>query len=270
MTAGRTDITPVVLTYNEDANLERTLTRLTWAPRVVVVDSYSTDETIAICAGYPNVDVVQRTFDSHTAQWNFGVAQVRTAWVLSLDADYVLSDELIHELAAWTPGPNVSAYLARFEYRVFGRPLRASLYPPRAVLFRPGAATYVTDGHTQRLSVDGPTGWLTGRIAHDDRKTVDRWFADQLRYSAQEARHLLETPAAELNRIDRVRRSVVLGPPVVAAYALFGRGLVLDGWPGFYYVIQRTIAEMLLALRVLDGRCRVSPGTSRVAVRNGD
>jgi glycosyltransferase involved in cell wall biosynthesis len=270
MTTGRTDITPLVLTYNEAANLERTLARLIWAPRVVVVDSHSTDETVAICAGYPNVEVVQRTFDGHTTQWNFGVAQVRTPWVLSLDADYVLSDELIRELAAWTPAPNVDAYFARFEYRVFGRPLRASLYPPRAVLFRPGATRYVTDGHTQRLSVDGPTGWLTGRIAHDDRKSVDRWFADQLRYSAQEARHLLDTPPAELNRVDRVRRSVVLGPPLVAAYSLFWRGLVFDGWPGFYYVLQRTIAETLLALRVLDGRCRVPPGTSRVVVRDGD
>jgi len=57
------DITPLILTFNEAANIERTLARLTWAARVVVVDSFSTDDTVDICRRYANVDVVPRRFD---------------------------------------------------------------------------------------------------------------------------------------------------------------------------------------------------------------
>ena len=73
-------ITPLVLTFNEEANIGRTLARLTWAPRVVVVDSHSTDRTLEIVRGFPNVEVVQRAFDTFASQWNFGLKSVRTAW----------------------------------------------------------------------------------------------------------------------------------------------------------------------------------------------
>ena len=58
-------ITPVVLTYNEAANIGRTLERLAWAREVVVVDSHSTDDTISIARRFPNVRVVQRPFVDH-------------------------------------------------------------------------------------------------------------------------------------------------------------------------------------------------------------
>lgn len=252
----RTDITPLVLTYNEEANIGRTLARLTWAPRVVVVDSFSTDMTVAICRDHPNVEVVQRAFDDHTAQWNFGLQHVHSDWVLSLDADYVLSEALVAELSRWQPSSGVDGYFASFDYCVFGRPLRASLYPARIVLFRAGRATYAVDGHTQRLQLAGATAALGGHIQHDDRKPVDRWLADQVRYSHLEARHLLEARVGDLGRNDRLRQRIVWMPALVGVYALVARGLALDGWAGFYYVLQRVIAESLLSLRLLDERLR--------------
>src|SRR5215469_1156659 len=92
------DITPIVITFNEEANIARTLDRLTWARRIVVIDSGSTDATLEIIRSYPQVEVVHRPFDEFASQCNFGIAQVTTNWVLSLDADYELSDVLISEL----------------------------------------------------------------------------------------------------------------------------------------------------------------------------
>src|SRR6185295_4953185 len=91
-------ITPLVLTFNESPNIGRALERLTWAKEVVVVDSFSTDDTLALARGFPNVRVVQRAFDSFADQCNFGLEQIQTPWVLSLDADYILSQELVREL----------------------------------------------------------------------------------------------------------------------------------------------------------------------------
>jgi glycosyltransferase involved in cell wall biosynthesis len=253
-----TDITPLLLTYNEASNIERSLAQLTWARRIVVVDSLSTDDTVAICQRYPQVDLISRPFDDHTTQWNFGLAAVRTPWVLSLDADYVLSHALIKELHGMDleRADAADGYDAHFEYCVFGRPLRASLYPPRVVLFRRDRATYRQDGHTQRLYLTGRTGTLQSPIFHDDRKSIDRWLNDQLRYAGQEARHLLDTPAKDLSRLDRLRRGMVVAPGLVFLYTLLGRGLVFDGWRGWHYTLQRTLAELLLSLRLVDGTLR--------------
>jgi glycosyltransferase involved in cell wall biosynthesis len=85
------DITPVILTYNEAPNIGRSLERLTWARQVVIVDSGSTDETLAIAARYPNARAVHRPFDSLAQQWTFAVDHtgVETGWILRLDADYM-------------------------------------------------------------------------------------------------------------------------------------------------------------------------------------
>lgn len=88
-------ITPLVVTLDEAPNIARTLDKLTWARRIVVVDSGSVDGTIEILKRYPQVDRFDRTFDSFAEQCNFGLAQVQTEWVLSLDADYELSDDLV-------------------------------------------------------------------------------------------------------------------------------------------------------------------------------
>ncbi|HEY5313919.1 MAG TPA: glycosyltransferase family 2 protein, partial [Pirellulales bacterium] len=125
-------ITPLVLTYNEAPNIESCLRALDWARQVVVVDSYSSDDTVERACAFANVRVVQRTFDSHSAQWNFGLREtgIRTPWVLSLDADYRPTPELLEEIRGLEPPADVSAYLVPFTYCVFGRPLRGSVYGP--------------------------------------------------------------------------------------------------------------------------------------------
>lgn len=250
-------VTPLVLTYNEEENIQRTLTPLGWAKEVVVVDSFSTDATLKIAVEHRNVRVIQRKFDTHTAQWNFGIDQAQTPWILSLDADYEVSAELMAELECLQPSDEVTGYSAKFEFRVFGHPLRASVYPPRTVLFRRDRARYRDDGHTQVLHTDGLVRPLQGMIYHDDRKLLSRWLQSQDRYMLIEAPHLLSASLTSPSWQDRLRRRGMLAPPVMFLYLLFARGLILDGWPGWYYVFQRTLAETLLALRLITERERL-------------
>jgi hypothetical protein len=249
------DVTPLILTFNERENIGRTLAGLSWAKQIVIVDSFSTDETIEIAkAMRPNITIAQRRFDTHATQWNFGLAQIRTRWVLTLDADYELSRESSSEIAQLKPSDEVSAYEARFQFRIFGRNLRACVYPPRPILFRTERCTYYDDGHTQKLAIKGSTRQLSGAVYHDDRKPLSGWLRAQDRYATIEAQHLLATPFNQLNFQDRLRRRIFLAAPVMFFYLLFARGLLLDGWPGWFYVCQRTIAELLLSVRLLIER----------------
>ena len=245
-------LTLLLLTYNEEPNLKRTLEKLTWAKRIIVIDSYSTDSTLEILQAYPQIEVVQRKFDSHTNQWNYGLEQVLTEWVLSLDADYVLTDELIAEIANLSSESSIDGYFARFKYCIFGKPLRGSILPPRQVLFRKQKAIYVDDGHTQLLKVNGKSAMLTAYILHDDRKPLTRWLWAQDRYMIIETQKLQETPSRELSLGDRLRQQKILAPFVILFYCLILKGGILDGWHGWYYAFQRTLAEIMLAIRLIE------------------
>jgi glycosyltransferase involved in cell wall biosynthesis len=257
----RDEITPVVLTLDESANIERTLARLAWAARVLVVDSGSDDGTQKLARTFDNVVVVERLFDSHAAQWEFGIRhpQVESDWVLALDADYVLTPELIAELERLEVPGEVAGYRARFRYCIEGVPLRASLYPPVTVLFDRRRARYVQSGHTQRLAVDGTVGELRGRILHDDRKPCARFVAAQRRYARLEAGRLRTTPWRDLPWSGRLRKLRVLTPWLVPLWLLLGRGLVLDGRAGLAYARQRRIAEAEIA-RALRAESRKGTG----------
>jgi glycosyltransferase involved in cell wall biosynthesis len=244
-------ITPLILTYNEAPNIRRTLTKLHWARRIVVIDSGSIDETLNILRNFPTVDVFQHPFTDFATQCNYGLARVNTAWVLSLDADYALSDALVAELASLAAPEAAAGYRAQFVYRICGRPLRATLYPPRTVLYRKDCAQYHNEGHGHRVTVNGEVKALAGVIYHDDRKSFSRWFASQRNYAAAEARYLAETPFGKLTASDRIRRLGFLAPLGVLFYTLFVKGCILDGWPGWYYALQRCIAETMIALAIV-------------------
>ena len=243
------DVTPLILALDEEANLGRTLEALRWASQVVLLDSGSRDGTLAIAARHPNVKVCQRPFDDFAAQWNHGLSQVTTPFVLTLDADYVLDAGFADELRQLEPG--AAAWSARFRYCIDGRPLRATLLPPRVVLFRTAQARYVNDGHCQALRHDAAVAVLRSRIRHDDRKPLARWLAAQQRYAVLEARKLRDTPWRRLGWPDRVRW-LRLGPLLMPLYCLLAKGLLLDGRDGLFYTLQRTYAELLLVLHLAD------------------
>jgi glycosyltransferase involved in cell wall biosynthesis len=255
-----TDLTVLVLTFNEAPNIARTLERLSWAREIVIVDSHSTDATREMAAGFPNVRIVQRAFTTHAEQWNFGLEQtgIRTDWVLALDADFVLTDAAIQELRTLAPPQTMAGYRASFTYCINGRPLRSAVYPPVTVLFRRAVARYEQDGHTQRVRIAGPVGSLSAHINHDDRKPLSHWVASQVRYMTLEADKLAVTPASALAPADRVRRWIVIAPPLVFVYCLFVRGGILDGRAGLFYALQRTAAELILSLTLLDRSLRRS------------
>ena len=252
------DVTPLIITYDEAPNIARTLDRLSWAERIVVIDSGSTDPTIEMVRSHPRAELIHRPFDDFASQCNFGIAQISSPWVLSLDADYELSDQLVDELGNLHPESNTAGYRANFVYRIYGRPLRGSLYPPRIVLYRRDRAAYRNSGHGHRVEVSGYVAELSGVIFHDDRKPLKRWLASQQRYAREEAEYLLTADRKVLSWADRVRFAAWPAPIAAFIYTLVFKGCLFDGWPGWYYAFQRLLAETLIALEIIDRKLRRS------------
>jgi len=247
-------ITPLILTRDEEANIGRTLAQLTWASDVVIVDSLSTDRTLEIARSFPNVRVFQRELDTLAQQTTYGLQQVRTPWVLLLDADYFVPDSFADEARALQPSSNVRAYRAAFDYAVNGRKLRASLYPPRIVLLHRDHTTVWQDGHTPRFLADGDVGTLRTKLVHDDRKDFARFLARQKKYMREEADKLRHADPRALTTAGRVRRLIVIAPFAVVLHTLFVKGLILDGRAGLRYVWERFVAEVMLSRELLRRR----------------
>lgn len=251
-------VTPLLLTLDEMPNLERTLAALSWARRIVVVDSGSTDGTREALAQDPRVTLFVREFDGFASQSEFGLRNtgIDTEWILALDADHVLTDELVEELRELEPGRDTAAFSARFVYCILGKRLRGSLYPPRIVLARRSAARFVQDGHAHRLVVEGRTEALRAAILHDDRKPRERWLREQVRYAEAEAVKLGSVSSHELSWPDRVRRVGFLAPWLVPLHCLLWKRGLLDGRAGWIYAGERAIAEWTLAIRIFERRLR--------------
>jgi glycosyltransferase involved in cell wall biosynthesis len=251
-------ITPIILTFNEAANIRRTLTRLSWAERIVVVDSFSTDETVSILREFANVEIHQRKFDGHVHQWRFAAQEIAfpTPWLLRLDADYVLSNALIAELDQLRDDDRVAAYRIGFDYAIFGRKLAASLYPPKGILFRKGRFRIEDWGHTEGWIAEGPVKTLRSTIVHDDHKPLEHWINSQLRYMEREKEVLKRRKSVST----WLRKHPPLMPIFVFFYCLFAKGLVFRGRDGLYYTLQRTIAEAVLSLLLLDVSLRPTEG----------
>ncbi len=90
-------VSAVIITYNEEKVLRRTLSRLYWCNEIIIVDSHSTDNTVSIAREF-GCKVYTRTFDGYGSQKKFAVAQASNDWILCVDADEVLSAELVQEI----------------------------------------------------------------------------------------------------------------------------------------------------------------------------
>ncbi len=248
-------IVPLLITYNERPNIARTLKGLRWASRIVVVDSGSTDGTREILQADSRIQSVVRPFDTFADQCNFGLGLIEDApWVLYLDADHVVTDDLVAEIQNAPDAGDVAGCECRFTYCIEGRPIRGGLYPPRIVLFRRDLGTFVNDGHGHHVEVRGAVRRLSSTILHDDRKPLSRWLKNQDGYMEVEKTKLLASRWSDVDWPDRIRKMVFVAPWLFPIIFLIGRGGILSGWAGLHYAAQRSLAEMVLSLKLIEAK----------------
>jgi glycosyltransferase involved in cell wall biosynthesis len=247
-------VTPVILTYNEAPNIGRSLERLQGFGEVLVVDSGSTDDTLAIVARFPNTRVLVRPFDSFAGQWNHVLREgaVATEWVLAMDADYILGEAFIDELARLAPAPETVGYRVAFEYWVFGRRMTPTCTRRSSCSIATGKRTTSRTGTAcaRRLPASCPSS-----ASGSGTTTASRCRAGSRRRPdtrSRKASLLAGKPVHELRIQDRLRRMIVITPWLVPLYCLTVRRGALDGWAGIYYALQRSLAEALLSLKLIE------------------
>lgn len=248
----KVEVTAIILTNNEEANIQRTLKCLDFCQQIIVVDSFSSDKTIDIIYSFPNTSIVQREFDNHTNQWEFARNQVKTEWVLALDADYQISPLQVNEIEEIIKSKtSINGFYSNVEYAIDGKVIKSGIYPPVCILYRRRYGVYKQDGHTQRLKVNGQTLFLKNPLIHDDRKDFKRWLGSQVNYAKLEVKKLT-SPHLKLSDKDKLRLRFKITPILVFFYCILVQQGWRDGIEGWKYAFQRLIAEIFLQYYLLD------------------
>jgi glycosyltransferase involved in cell wall biosynthesis len=265
------DLSVLILTLNEEKNLERCLEAVRWSDDVIVFDSFSTDRTVEIARDW-GARVVQRKFDREpvhrTASLRLGF---KHRWVFNPDADEIATPELAKEMRAVieTCPPEIAAFRMRRKDMFMGRWIRhSSLYPTWLVrLFRPEAIRFERNINLRYL-VTGPEDRLQHHLLHYSfNKGLDEWIAKHNRYSRAEAFESLaslsagEPDMAGLFSPDPVRRRRALKEesfllPFRPAWRFFYMYLVrlgiCDGAPGFHYCCLLSFYEYMISIKTRE------------------
>jgi glycosyltransferase involved in cell wall biosynthesis len=243
-------ISALIITYNEEANISRTLQALEWMPFILIVDSGSTDQTIKIANGFKNTKIIYNRFDTFSNQCNFGLRNLTSDWILSLDADYVLSaavsDEITNIMLSQPSDFLCRAFRIKFWYCIDGKPIRSGILPPRICLYQREGAKYIDIGHGHRVVITGRVGDLKNRIFHDDRKPLKTWLESQQKYQLSEATMLKSSKSSQLPIQDLIRKHTFLAPFLAFIVCILLKRGFLDGKAGLLYAYQRLIAESIL------------------------
>ncbi len=206
------DITVIILTYNEELHIRRCLENVCpIAKKVYVIDSPSTDNTVAICGEFPEVEVVVHKYPGNQAeQFNWALDNVRvdTEWVLRLDADEYLLPELVDELKKKLPAmeEGVSALSLSLARGFMGKVLRHGIVDNIKIvrIFRTGKARYEKRIMDEHLSIlDGKTLEMEHQFIDDSRIPIGQFIRKHENYASREAILLLDaeyklTPTASI------------------------------------------------------------------------
>lgn len=246
----------VILTFNEERNLDECLGSLAgWVSELHVVDSGSTDQTLAIAARH-GARVTPHPFETHAKQWQWALLALplEADWVLALDADQHVTPELAAEIGRLVTSndPAIAGGYVKRRQVFRGRWIRHGGYYPKYLLklFR-RSAVWMDEGDLvdHHFHVRGNTVLLDHDIVEDNRNeaSIAEWTAKHNRYAVLQAKEQLARAAAGTNGT----RAALFGTPDERVLWLkqVWNGLPLYWRPALYFVYR-----YVLRLGFLDGR----------------
>ena len=185
-------LTALIITYNEIGYIEKCIASISFADEIIVVDSYSTDGTYEYLLNHPKVRVIQNPFKNFTAQKSFTLKQATNDWVLFLDADEVVPENLKNEIRATIN--NNPKHVAYWFYRKFmfqKERLRFSGWQTdkNYRLFRKSKVDFTHKRIVhETLEVNGSSGVLSKKLIHYCYRSYDNYKCKMLYYGQLKAK----------------------------------------------------------------------------------
>jgi len=186
----------IIICCNEASVIGRCLDSVSWADDIVVFDSGSRDDTVAICRRH-GARVFETDWPGFGPQKQLALEQARGDWVLSLDADEWVTPVLRDEILATLASPVHNGYWIPRASSYCGRTMRHSGWWPDEVLrlFRRDSARFSDDLVHERVIVEGATGRLREALQHEAYRDLDEVLEKINRYSTLAAQQAYQAGA---------------------------------------------------------------------------
>ncbi|MBP8273235.1 MAG: glycosyltransferase family 2 protein [Acidobacteria bacterium] len=244
-------VSAIVITLNEAAHIEACLASLAWADERLVVDSGSTDDTVAI-AERCGARVIMNTWPGYSAQKNFAADRAVHDWIVSVDADERVTPELAVEMqrVMASPGDRAGFRVPRVTFHL-GRWMRCTDWYPdyQLRLYDRRRATWNGRRVHESVTASGPVGQLTHELQHFAYRDIAHHLDTINKYTTLAAEHM----HAEGRRTNYAE--LLLHPPAAFLRNYLLRGGITAGVPGLI-VSSMNAYYVFLKFAKLAERCR--------------
>ena len=192
ITPVRLPLSALIITYNEEKHIKAVLQDIDFADEIIVIDSFSSDNTVALVNGFEKARLIQNKFVDYSSQRNFAVECAKNPWILFIDADERFTDELKEEVIETIQKPGASsAYLFYRTFMFEDEKLHFSGWQTDKIfrLFQKDKAKYVTERLVhEKLRVVGKIGKLKNKMIHFSYTDFDSYKAKMVSYGKLKAK----------------------------------------------------------------------------------
>ena len=188
----QTKISAVIITLNEQKALPAFLESLWFAHEIIVLDSYSTDNTVAVAKENKKVKVFERTFDDFSSQKNAAISKASHDWIVFFDPDEKITKQLSQEIINTLEDPRAIAYFVKREFYFMGKKIKFSgLQNDHVIrLFNKNYCSYNQNLVHEVMQANGGTATLKNKLPHYSYSSFDNYTAKMHHYSALKAKML--------------------------------------------------------------------------------
>lgn len=241
------DISALVLTFNEEDNIARCLSSLSFCREILVVDSGSSDRTVEIASDFTD-KVLFHPIEGHGPQLNWGIERAEHDWVLSLDADEEISPPLRTSIENLSPVPGITGYYINRRNFYLGRWIKHSGWYPQYILrlFNRNFGACNEASIHKSIFVEGKTARLEGDIFHYSYRNLSHHLSKINQYTTS----IAEERWREGKRFNPLK--AVFAPPAEFVKKYLLKGGFLDGFPGFALAITSSYYSFLKQIKLFE------------------
>jgi len=241
------NISALVLTYNEEANIERSLSSLSFCKEIVIVDSGSTDRTLELAARFTD-KIISHRMEGFGPQRNIGIDSASCDWILWLDADEEISGELKESIIGIPVDTEFAGFCLNRQTRYLGKWIKHSGWYPQYVLrlFNRKFGRCRDVAIHESISLQGKPGRLKGDIMHYAYRDLAHHIEKINNYTSLIARQ----------KYDKGRRfnllKLIFAPPAEFVKKYFLKLGFLDGLPGLAIAVTSAYYNFLKEIKLYE------------------
>jgi len=247
MPVDRPKVSAIIPTYNEESNIEQAIKSVLWADEIIIIDSFSTDRTIAIAEQYPT-KIVQHEYVNSATQKNWIIPQAQHEWIFLLDADEYASEDLIEEVdRTLKAGPAFDAYWIARKNLFMGKKVNYSGWQNDKVvrLFKRDNCRYEDKKVHAEIITEGKVSQLSSVIMHNTYKGLNHYIGKINWYSTWKAYDKIEKGGST-----NFFFNVIIKPWYRFFYHYILRLGILDGKVGFIISVLNGYDVMLRGIKI--------------------